>query len=501
MNVPVPFNPTAGQYAPIAKPAPEITRCGLFQVIEDRGDYLLCQGLDPEHQRTYDQANPVSVAKPYLLMRSPWDGQVLTMEGTTFLISYTGKDSRVLTKGTLSGGVFVPEEGTPPVIQSLEPGYFGGDILAVARSRTLAGDATGLVDEWEKPVEFVDLNVGARHWNPSGAGGLKVYFGIIRTDTDATASTVACDIYAEEFGAAATGQSPATGLYAAPVAENVPCIRGTGSFRRQELVAISYFDNAHRMEKLARSVLRHRIPVGYVGMSYRGRVPMFEATSLMDHWDAMAGSSETYAWEWGGKAGVQEFPKWDGDICCWPLLTSQLRSALSNRTIYNPDLHFPGWKHGTAHFINSPGEYTYYNSFKWVTLNYWAAHDGPVSLPGTVTITNQRTATWQTGSSVAPLSTFSRDLTTQLRHVVESIPSNARPAPFLTHVNRVHYRGLGTGGSSFQSESDIPALTLSEPPSPVQSPTQYWRVYSYHINNDMWNNYSSHDLFYKWEWF
>jgi hypothetical protein len=134
-----------------------------FAVISETDDWLVCvpfiqpTGANGEWEpQVYDSGldagNPVQilVAKPYILQRSPWDGQTVTINGIAYTYSYGATGSRVAIIGT-SGSV----------TQNITPSYFPGDIIEGIKVPTGYTDPTLNV-----PVVWVDANLAARKWTP-----------------------------------------------------------------------------------------------------------------------------------------------------------------------------------------------------------------------------------------------------------------------------------------------------------------------------------------------
>lgn len=179
---PATYNPQTGTFAPLGVPGIK-SRVALMQVLEIHDDYLVCRGFDPEDNRFY---NAVAVAKPYLLQKTPWDGRELTLpEGTL--------PDTVVTYDYPEGGnpwrTATYDNGTVEQ-QNISPPWFVGDVIAAVKPRSKLGDTPGtptivaetdeldlewgiLYDESNKPIHWMDLNVGGRTWTENLHGSLQ----------------------------------------------------------------------------------------------------------------------------------------------------------------------------------------------------------------------------------------------------------------------------------------------------------------------------------------
>lgn len=138
----------------------------LMKVINEYGDYLECYGFDHNAKNPGGAFSPAShrkffVAKPTLLMKSPWDGATIqsSVDGaaTDVVYSYTGINTRTAT-ATING-----EEVTET--QRITPDYFHSDEIVVARLKKNRGyDGIRTPTASGARIEFMDLNVSGRCW-------------------------------------------------------------------------------------------------------------------------------------------------------------------------------------------------------------------------------------------------------------------------------------------------------------------------------------------------
>jgi hypothetical protein len=147
-----------------------------FSVVQELDDLLKCQvfmaSVDPSNGwwKQVPYQNPMGqtpvpdpngyiyVAKPYLLQKTPWDGQTVTLsDGVwTYKYSTTGPGVRQRAPFGSSG------DGQT---QSITQSYFQNDVISAVRC------FTGIQDPDNKiPVIWQDLNEGARAWSTPASG-------------------------------------------------------------------------------------------------------------------------------------------------------------------------------------------------------------------------------------------------------------------------------------------------------------------------------------------
>lgn len=112
-----------------------------FQVQSVADDWLVCKKMTSAGAGT----TTLKVAKPPLLQRTPYDDE--TIDGVTY--TYTDGDSRNADDGTF-------EEDQEIIISYTEA--VDGLIFAAGPMNTL------IVDDSDKPIVWMDLNVDGRHW-------------------------------------------------------------------------------------------------------------------------------------------------------------------------------------------------------------------------------------------------------------------------------------------------------------------------------------------------
>ncbi len=121
-----------------------------FEVNESTGDYIQCHPYDPISGAA-STGTTVDVAKPYMLRKTPFDGETITYEdGAVIEYTYTTYRQR----SAESSGI-----GTET--QIMTPDYYDGEVIRAVRgntgvtaSTTSTGDRIG----WE------DINTCGRFW-------------------------------------------------------------------------------------------------------------------------------------------------------------------------------------------------------------------------------------------------------------------------------------------------------------------------------------------------
>lgn len=121
----------------VENPFPEKmeTRLGLFKILEEKEDYLICKGFDPNAERatpiTRGAFKKINVAKPPLLQQTRWDGQTVSLivdgVATDVSFEYVGVGVRIA-RATINESIV--EE-----VQRITMDYIVGDSLLCAQVR------------------------------------------------------------------------------------------------------------------------------------------------------------------------------------------------------------------------------------------------------------------------------------------------------------------------------------------------------------------------------
>lgn len=119
------------------------------KVVSINDDYLTCSIYNAAQDS--DGSN-ISVAKPYLLQQTPFDGLNTTyLDGQEVGYSYSTANSYTRT---------ATDQDTTTITETqfITPNYFVGEVLWCERSNT------GLTDDNSAAIYFEDVNTGARAW-------------------------------------------------------------------------------------------------------------------------------------------------------------------------------------------------------------------------------------------------------------------------------------------------------------------------------------------------
>jgi hypothetical protein len=151
------YDPGRGHNLPLVPDLPS-SRVGLFKILENgiKDDYLICEGFDPN---TDDFLRKVSVAKPYLLQRKPFDGKEGKVGSVDVSYEYVdgANGSLRIVRAVLTGDYPVTEH------QRVTPHYAKDDIVLVVKcAKKPPGEQWK--DENGREIEWIDLNFGARAW-------------------------------------------------------------------------------------------------------------------------------------------------------------------------------------------------------------------------------------------------------------------------------------------------------------------------------------------------
>lgn len=142
-------------------------RLGMFRILEERDDYLICRGYDPNSSRKLRKR--IKVAKPTLLQRTPWDGHRVTVAGKDVTFNYQletqpgmGRLRRIAT-ATVYGDDGVAEEIVE--IQRITMDYLVDDIISATQNRkTSFQDYIDVRTESGVRIHWVDVNISGRCW-------------------------------------------------------------------------------------------------------------------------------------------------------------------------------------------------------------------------------------------------------------------------------------------------------------------------------------------------
>jgi hypothetical protein len=111
-------------------------------VVAEFADYLTCRLTHPS---TGSTGGTFSVAKPYMLMRTPFDNLSTTFPDGAVSYVYSQHWERVATRGASE-------------TQIVTPRYWVGEQLRAIRGNV------GINDLTPRPIVYQDINTAGRHW-------------------------------------------------------------------------------------------------------------------------------------------------------------------------------------------------------------------------------------------------------------------------------------------------------------------------------------------------
>ena len=157
-------------------------RIGLFTLLEESYDYLVCEGYEPSEKRRYQE---VYIAKPFLLRRQPFDKRMVKLRDMTVYYEYqpqvglrkaygvpadNGSVSALFNKeGEHTSDYAAIDKGEDDEDEIVEwqritEDYVVGDTIAAIRARIQSADHTGIANSGGAAIGWVDLNFSGRAW-------------------------------------------------------------------------------------------------------------------------------------------------------------------------------------------------------------------------------------------------------------------------------------------------------------------------------------------------
>lgn len=180
---------------PIEPPFPQYAgfRLGQYRVVEERDDYLLCTGYNPNAKNPSSEVTPsafrtgslLKIAKPWALQRTIWEVGPIDIGGVEYTYEYSDDEYGVRTARWTDPdtGEAMEEEqriDIPYVVGlEIEPPKTGDLIVAVEIQKN-AGPVEGMTvtDEDGTRLRWIDLNVSGRHWKADDAIPTMIRFTI-----------------------------------------------------------------------------------------------------------------------------------------------------------------------------------------------------------------------------------------------------------------------------------------------------------------------------------
>lgn len=136
-----------------------------FAITSEDEDYITCKsytwtGSSQVYSATLGTGGTTKVAKPYLLQKTPWHNQSVTIAGSTVSYFYN--------HGTFGYGARQATDSTYTELQYITFPYIPGDIIMAVGSTT---DVSG--------CDFIDMNYAGRQWASSSTASGGTFSGIL----------------------------------------------------------------------------------------------------------------------------------------------------------------------------------------------------------------------------------------------------------------------------------------------------------------------------------
>lgn len=176
-------------------------RLGHYRILEERDDYLLCTGYDPNAKWPFSEVTPsafktgvlMKVAKPPELQRTSFDGQTVTVGGVDYTYTYSDDEFGVRKAQWTNGS------GTQREVQRIDLPYRVGDLLiAVEIRKNSAVDGMEVADEAGARLTWIDLNASGRHWKSDDVRYAKLTASLSAASSFLTGETTAAAVFVEE---------------------------------------------------------------------------------------------------------------------------------------------------------------------------------------------------------------------------------------------------------------------------------------------------------------
>ena len=198
---PKPFRPVENSF-----PEKKQFRLGQYRVLEEKDDYIICRGYDPNAENPLAQFTPstpigrISVAKPPALQRTPWDGSTVTIAGVEYTYEYSDDEPGVRTVRWTENGEEMEEEERIYVPYTLDEEEVEHQIIVAVEIRKNATiDGTDVREEATEDapegarLRWMDLNVSGRNWRVTKTAPTVIRFTIESIDSAAGTAEVTVD--------------------------------------------------------------------------------------------------------------------------------------------------------------------------------------------------------------------------------------------------------------------------------------------------------------------
>lgn len=165
---------------PVESPLPQKPefRLGQYRVLEERDDYLICTGFDPNAKNPLSEVTPsafrsghfLKIAKPWELQRTLWDGQTVEIGGVEYTYEYSDSEKGVRTATDEDGNEEEQRIDSPYLLEGYETFITAAEI----RKSAAVDGMDNVTDDDGTRLRWMDLNVAGRHWKSASDGSIDV---------------------------------------------------------------------------------------------------------------------------------------------------------------------------------------------------------------------------------------------------------------------------------------------------------------------------------------
>jgi len=148
MRTPPPVDPLQGHRSPLV---PQISRQGVYQIIEEKDDYLIAGGFTPDGGVGFNAA--VFIAKPYLLLRTPFHGQTVRVGDLDVTYEYQTTPGERIASAVIDGE-------TVREYQKITEDYRPGDFISAVPMVRGHYRHFGFATKAGEPLQPVDADTG-----------------------------------------------------------------------------------------------------------------------------------------------------------------------------------------------------------------------------------------------------------------------------------------------------------------------------------------------------
>jgi hypothetical protein len=177
-------------------PEKKAFRLGHYKIVEERDDYVICTGYDPNAKDPFAEITPdafrtIKVAKPPLLQRTTWDGQTVTIDGVDYTYDYSDDEFGV------RWATWNDDNGKPQAEeQRIDTPYIVDDLLiAVEIRKSAAVDGMVVADEDGARLRWIDLNSSGRKWKATYPRYAKLTSALSAASSFLTGETYASAVF------------------------------------------------------------------------------------------------------------------------------------------------------------------------------------------------------------------------------------------------------------------------------------------------------------------